>query len=178
MQLNGRNAELFFNNFAGERVHTAIVGDSIFDSICIRNCVTYSLSGGRVEHFHLLLDTLSVYRNVILAVGGNNLSNWSEPREDPSVLVDKVRSLYTAIRGLENGPKVIVCSVLKKNCSHWNIQRLNAVLKHSKLPYFKIHQEIYQSNLFLSDGVHLNLKGRKALACARSTVVREHQLHY
>ena len=70
LQPNGRNVEFILNNFVGESVHTAIVGDSIFDSICIRNCVTYSLSGGRVERFHLLLDTVSVYRNVILAVGG------------------------------------------------------------------------------------------------------------
>ena len=177
LQPNGRNAEFIFNNFVGENVHTAIVGDSIFDSVCIRNCVTYSLSGGRIEQFHLLLDTLSVYRNVILAVGGNNLSNWGEPGEDPSVVVDKLRSLYNAIRGLENCPKVIVCSVLKRNCSYWNIQRFNAVLRHSQLPFFKLHQEVCKSNLFLSDGVHLNLKGRKALACAMNKVVREHQLH-
>ena len=174
LQLNGRNAEFIFDNFVGESVRTAIIGDSIFDSICIRNCVTYSLSGGRVEQFHLLLDTLSVYRNVILAVGGNNLSNWSEPGEDPSVVVDKLRFLYNAIRGLENRPRVIVCSVLKKKCSHWNILRFKAVLRHSQLPFFKLHQEVYKSNLFLSDGVHLNLKGRKALACAVNKVMRKH----
>ena len=102
-------------------MHNEIVGDSIFDSVCIRNCVTYSLSGGRVEQFRLLLDILSVYRNVILAVCGNNLSNWAETGEDPSVLVDNLRSLYNAIGGLENCPIVIVCSVLIRSCSHCNI---------------------------------------------------------
>ena len=142
LRSNGRNAEFIFNDFVCETVHTAIVGDSIFDNVCIRNCVKYSLSGGRVEQFQLLLDTLSVYRNVISAVSGTNLSNWSEPGGDPSVVFDKLRSLYTAIRGPENRPKVIVCSVLTRNFSHWNIQRFNLVLRHSELPFFKLRKEV------------------------------------
>ena len=45
--IDGTTTEFNYNNFFDEEeVHTAIVGDSIFDSICVKYCVAYSLSGG------------------------------------------------------------------------------------------------------------------------------------
>ena len=114
--INGTTTEFIYNNFVDEEaVHTAIVGNSIFDSICVKNCVAYSLSGGKFNQFFVLLDTLAVYRNVILAVGGNNLAARNGPGEDPTDVLEKVRALYRAIRNLANRPRVIVWTVLKRN---------------------------------------------------------------
>ena len=155
--IDDTTTEFNYNNFVDEEAaHTAIVGDSIFDSICVKNCVAYSLSGGKVNQFFVLLDTLAVYRNVILAVGGNNLAARNGPGEDPTDLLEKLRALYSAIRNLANRPRVIVCTVLKRNCTHFNIQRFNAQLSQSNLPFFKLHKEVHKARSFLPDGVHLN----------------------
>ena len=147
--IDGTTAELIFNNFVDEEaVHTAIVGDSIFDSICVKNCVAYSLSGGKVNQFYVLLGTLAVYRNVILAVGGNNLAARNGPGEEPADVLEKVRALYSVIRNLENCPRVIVCTALKRNCTHFNIQRFNAQLTQSNLPFFKLLKEVHKARSF------------------------------
>ena len=175
--IDGTTAEFIYNNFVDdEAVHTAIVGDSIFDSICVKNCVAYSLFGGKVNQFYVLLDILAVYRNVILAVGGNNLTARNGPGEEPADVLEKVRALYSAIRNLANRPRVIVCTVLKRNCTQFNIQRFNAQLSQSNLPFFKLHKEVHKSRSFLPDGVHLNEKGKKELACAINKAMREKQL--
>ena len=50
--IDGTTTEFIYNNFVDEEeVHTAIVGVSIFDSICVQNCVAYSLSGGKLISF-------------------------------------------------------------------------------------------------------------------------------
>ena len=176
--IDGTTTEFIYNNFVDEEaVHTAIVGDSIFDSICVKNCVAYSLSGGKVNQFFVLLDTSVVYRNVILAVGGNNLAARNGPGEDPTDVLEKVRALYSDIRNLANRPRVIVCTVLKRNCTHFNIQRFNAQLSQSNLPFFKLHKEVHKARSFLPDGVHLNEMGRKELACAINKAMRESHLN-
>ena len=176
--IDGTTTEFIYNNFVDdEEVHTAIVGDSIFDSICVKNCVAYSLSGGKVNQFFVLLDTLAVYRNVILAVGGNNLAARNGPGEEATDVLEKIRALYSAIRNLSNRPRVIVCTVLKRNCTHFNIQRFNAQLSQSNLPFFKLHKEVHKARSFLPDGVHLNEKGRKELACAINKAMRENHLN-
>ena len=176
--IDGTTAEFIYNNFVDEEaVHTAIVGDSIFDSICVKNCVAYSLSGGKVNQFYVLLDTLTVYRNVILAIGGNNLAARIGPGEEPADVLDKIRALYSAIRYLANRPRVIVCTVLKRNCTHFNMQRFNAQLTQSDLPFCKLHKEVHKARSFLHDGVHLNEKGRKELACAINKALRENHLN-
>ena len=175
---DGNTTEFIYNNFVDEEaVHTAIVGNSIFDSICVKNCVAYSLSGGKVNQFFVLLDTLAVYRNVILAVGDNNLAARNGPGEDPTDVLEKVRALYSAIRNLANRPRVIMCTVLKRNCTHFEIQRFNAQLSQSNLPFFKLHKEVHKARSFLPDGVHLNEKGRKELACAINKTMRENHFN-
>ena len=133
--------------------------------------------GGEVNQFFVLLDTLAVYRNVILAVGCNNLTARNGPGEDPTDVLEKVRVLYSAIRNLTNRPRVIVCTVLKRNCTHFNIQRFNAQLSQSNLHFFKLDKEVHKARSFLPDGVHLNEKGRKELACAINKAMRENHLN-
>ena len=123
----------------------------------------------------MLLDTLTVYRNAILAVGGNNLAARIGSGEKPADVLEKTRALYSAIRNLENRPRVIVCIVQKRNCTHFNIQRFKAQLNQSNLPFFKLHKEVLKAKSFLLDGVHLNEKGRKELACAINKALRENQ---
>ena len=176
--IDGTTTEFIYSNFVDEEeVHTAIVCDSIFDSIYVQNYVAYSLSGGKVNQFFVLLDTLAVYRNVILAVAGNNLAARNGPGEDPTDVLEKIRALYSAIRNLANRPRVIVCTVLKRKCTHFNIQRFNAQLSQSNLPFFKLHKEVHKRWSFLPDGVHLNEKGRKELACAINKTMRENHLN-
>ena len=149
--IDGTTAKFIYNNFVDEEaVHTAIVGNSIFDSTCVKNCAAYSLSGGKVNQFYVLLDTLAVYRNVILAAGGNNLAARNGPGEEPADVLEKVRALYSAIRNLANRPRVIVCTVVKRNCSHFNIQRFNAQLSQSNLLFFQVAQRSAQSKVFFT----------------------------
>ena len=55
---SGKTLRFLFNKFGNDlETHTAVVGDSIVDSLCVDNCVVYSLSGGKVEDFAYLLDT-------------------------------------------------------------------------------------------------------------------------
>ena len=175
--IDGTTTEFIYNNFVDEEAVHRIVGDSIFDNICVKNCVDYSLSGGKVNQFFVLMDTLAVYRNVILAVGGNNLAARNGPGKDPTDVLEKVRALYSAIRNVANRPRVIVCTVLKRNCTQFNIQRFNAQLSQSNLPFFKLHKEVHKARSFLPDGVHLNEKGRKELACAINKAMQENHLN-
>ena len=56
----------------------------------------------------MLLDTLTVYRNVILAVGGNNLAARNGLGEEPADVLDKIRASYSSIRNLAILPRIIV----------------------------------------------------------------------
>ena len=177
---SGKTFEFIYNNFSNnENIHTAIVGDSIFDNICIDNCVTFSLSAGKIDDFFFLFDTLKPYPNIILAVGGNNLSNRNGgPGEQPPDVLRNIRELYEGIKTLQHSPRVIVCTVLKRlNCEHFNIQSFNAMLTNSNLPYFKLHQEVFKPKGFMPDGVHLNEKGRRDMASAVNKLMIEKGLH-
>ena len=172
----GRQLEFLFSNFANEeKVHTAIIGDSIVDNLCVNNCIVYSLSGGVVSEFHALLDTLTSYRNVILLLDGNNLSKFDAAGQEPEEFFKEIQQLFFEIRNLSHKPKAVVCTVLKRlNAKHTNIDRFNAILTNSSLPSFKMHQEVHKKKCFLeSDGVHLTLQGRQNLACGMNKVLRE-----
>ena len=111
-------------------------------------CIFLIWGGGEINQFYLLLDTLTVYRNVILVIGGNNLAARNEPGEEPADVLDKIRALYSAIRNLANRPRVIVCTVLKRNCTHFNIQRFNAQLTQSDLPFSSYTRKCTKPGLF------------------------------
>ena len=62
---SGKTFEFIYNNFRNnENIHTDIVGDSIFDNICIDNCVTFSITGGKIDDFFCLFDTLKSFPNI------------------------------------------------------------------------------------------------------------------
>ena len=66
---DGRSLEFIYCNFSNEKeVHTAIIGDSIVNGVCIDSCSVFSLSGGKFNDFYELLPTMKSYRNVIVAV--------------------------------------------------------------------------------------------------------------
>ena len=177
---SGKTFEFIYNKFSNnENIHTAFVGDSIFDNICIDNCVKFSLFGGKIDDFFFLFDTLKSYPNIILAVGGNNLSNRNGgPGEQHPDVVRNIRELYEGIKTLQHSPRVIVCTVLKRlNCEHFNIQSFNAMLTNSNLSYFKLHQEVFKPKGFMPDGVHLNEKGRRDMASAMNNLLIEKGLH-
>ena len=93
-EATGGNLEFLCNNFSNfEKLHTAVVGDSIVDSLCVDNCAVFSLSGGRVAQFYYLLDTLNSYRNIILLIGGNNLSFHDEPGQDPEEVFNEIEKI-------------------------------------------------------------------------------------
>ena len=134
--------EFIYNNFSNEEtVHTAVVEDSIVDSLCVNNCSVFSLSGGRVHQFFLLLDTLASYRNVSLILGGHDLSNYGEKGDDAAVgYLQRYGKLYEAIVNLPNKPKVVTCTLLKRlHDKHWNISQFNSMLLSSKMMCFKLH---------------------------------------
>ena len=107
--------EFIYNNFSNEEtVPTAVVGDSIVDSLCVNNCSIFSLSGGRVDQFFILLDTLASYRKVVLILGGNDLANYGEKGDDAAVVLQRYGKLFEAIVNLPNKPKVVACTVLKR----------------------------------------------------------------
>ena len=121
----GKPFEFIYNNFSNNgNIHTSIVRDSIFDNICIDNRGTFSLSGGKIDYFFFLLDT-PTYPNLVLAVGGNKLSNRNGgPGEQPPDVLDclrNIRELNEGIKALQHSPRVIVCTVLKRlNCGNYN----------------------------------------------------------
>ena len=177
---NERSLEFILNNFQSHlELHTVIVGDSIVDNICIDNCLTIPLSGGRVEEFYEILDTVKSYRNVILAVGGNNLSLYDAPGELPEIVIGKIRQLYNRIKCFPHRPKVIVSTVLKMlKANHHYIERYNSQLMNSEIWHFKLHQDVCSRKCFKqSDGIHLTEKGFQELACAFNKCMRENGLN-
>ena len=171
--------EFIYNNFSNEEtVHTAVVGDSIVDSLFVNNCSVFFLSGGRVDQFFLLLDTLASYRNVVLILGGNDLSYYGEKGDDAAGVLQRYGKLYEAIMNLRNKPKVVACTVLKRlHDKHWNISQSNSMMHSSKMMCFKLHQDVYKGKFFQqSDGNHLTTSGFQALACAVNTILRECEL--
>ena len=165
----GRNIEFILNNFQSRlELHTKIVGDSIVDNLCIDNCRTISLPGGRVEDVNEILDTVKSCRNVILAVGGNNLSSYNAPCELPEILIGKIRQLYNRIKCFPHRPKVIVQTVLKRfMANHFYIERYNSQLMNSGIWYFKLHQMCAAGNASKNLTVFILLKkGLQEIACA------------
>ena len=89
------------NNFSNfKQLHTAVVGNSIVDFLCVDKRAVFSLSGGRVAQFYSLLDTLVSYRNSILLIGGNNLSFHDEPGQDPEEVFNETEKFYKSVRAL------------------------------------------------------------------------------
>ena len=121
------SVEFMYSNFSKEEtVHTAVVVDSIVDPLCLNNCSVFSLSGGRVDQFFLLLDTLASYRNVLLILGGDDLSYYGEKGDEAAVVLQRYGKVYEAIVNLRNKPKVVACTVLKRlHDKHWNISKFN-----------------------------------------------------
>ena len=174
----GRSLEFFYCNFSNSKeVHTAIIRDSIVNGICIDSCSVLSLSGGRINDFYDILTTLKSYRNIIVAVGSNNLSQWNEPGEPCESVFQQMKDLRSSIASMEHKPKVVICTVLKRvNARHSKIQDYNSLIVKSNFRYLKLHREISKSTCFKDDGVHLNDKGLQALACAFNKAMRDQRL--
>ena len=164
---HGRTREFIYNDFCNEiGVTTALIGDSIVDNICLNGCFTYSLSGGHINDFFYLLPTLKSYNNIIIALGGNNLSHYNEAGEEPWRVLEQMQSLRNAMLAAENSPNV-VCTVLRRlRANHELIARYNELLINSDMSTFKLHREVTKRRKFNDDGIHLTLKGRRAFACA------------
>ena len=178
-EINGQKLEFLYNNFDNEKkINTAIVGDSIVDSLCVDGCVSLSLSGGRVEQFYALLDTLESYKSVIFIIGGNNLSYFNEAGEEPEIVMGKIRKFYNAIRDLPQKPKVVACTVLKRcQAKHFNIDRFNAMLTSSSINFYRMHQHVHKAKCFKdSDGIHLTEEGFHALACGINKCIIDKKL--
>ena len=176
---NGRSLEFILYNFQSHlELHTVIVGGSIVDNLCIDNCLTISLSGGSVEEFYEILDTVKSYRNVILAVVGNNLSLYDAPGKLPEIVIGKILQLYNRIKCFPHRPKVIVSTVLKRSkANHHYIERYNSQLMNSEIWHFKLHQDVCSRKSFKeSDGIHLTEKRFQELACAFNKCMRENGL--
>ena len=179
-EATGGDLEFLCNNFSNfEKLHTAVVGDSIVDSLCVDNCAVFSLSGGRVAQFYSLLDTLVSYRNIILLIGGNNLSFHDEPGQHPEEVFNEIEKFYKSVRALPQKPTVVICTVLKRlKAKHFNIQRYNSMLTTSDLRFFPMHKEVSKSKCFKeSDGIHLTHKGFCELACGINKAMRDHNLY-
>ena len=174
----GRSLEFIYCNFSNEKeVHTAIIGDSIVNGVCIDSCSVFSVSGGKVNDFYELLPTMKSYRNVIVAVGSNNLSLWVEAGEDPHLVLEQVKDLLSSIASLEHRPNVVICTVLKRlHAKHSNISDFNALVVNSDMRYLKLHREVQSSTCFKDDGVHLNDRGLQQLAYAFNKGLRDHKL--
>ena len=82
------------------------MGDSNVDSLCVDNCAVFSLSGGRVAQFYSLLGTLVSYRNIIIFIGGNNLSFHDEPGQDQEEVFNEIEKFYKSVRALPHKPKL------------------------------------------------------------------------
>ena len=180
-EINGQKLEFLYNNFDNEKkINTAIVGDSIVDSLCVDACVSLSLSGGRVEQFYALLDTLESYKSVIFIIGGNNLSYFNEAGEEPEIVMGKIRKFYNAIRDLPQKPKVVACTALKRcQAKHFNIDRFNAMLTSSSIDFYRMHQHVHKAKCFKdSDGIHLTEEGFHALACGINKCIIEKKLDW
>ena len=165
---NGRIREFLVTNFCNEiSVSRVLLGDSIVDNICLNGCVTYSLRGGCVKDFEQILPNLATYRKVIIALGGNNLSRFDEPGEEPAEVLRQMQQLVTKLKEASNRPDVTVCTVLRRTkAKHDYILKFNELLTKSELSSFKLHREVYKKRNFMEDGVHLTLRGRKIFACA------------
>ena len=175
---DGKGKKRFFQNHNSKEVHTAIIGDSIVNGICIDSCSVLSLSGGRINDFYEILPTLKSYRNIIVAVGSNNLSQWNEPGEPCESVFQQMKDLRSSITSMEHKPKVVICTVLKRvNARHSNIQDYNSLIVKSNFRYLKLHREISKSTCFKDDGVHLNEKGLQELACAFNKAMRDQRLN-
>ena len=176
---SGRTLQFLFNNFGNDlETHTAVVGDSIVDSLCVDHCVVYSLSGGKVEDFAYLLDTLAAYRNIIFMIVGNNLSYYDKPGEEPEEVLKKIQEFRKKLTELPKKPTVIACTVLKRlKANHDNITRFNTMLNLAPMPSFRMHQEVSKAKFFKeTDGIHLTEEGYRALACRINKFFREKNL--
>ena len=148
-------------------VSTVLLDNSIVVNICLNECVTYSLGGGCVKDFEQILPSLATYRKVIIALGGNNLSRFDEPEEEPAEVLRQMQQLVTKLKEAGNRPDVTVWTVLRRTkAKHDYIHKFNELLTKSELSSFKLHREVYKNRNFMEDGVHLTLRGRKIFACA------------
>ena len=173
--VRGKSREFLYTNFVNEvAVETALVGDSIVDNICLNGCSTFSLSGGVVNDFYDLLPTMKSYGKIILSLGGNNLSRYNEPGEEPESVLAQIKDLVDAFAKLENQPRVVVCTVLRRTrANHSYIKTFNDILVNSELSVFNLHRQVYKNRNFLEDGIHLTLRGRKTYACGMKKLRKE-----
>ena len=173
--VRGKSKEFLYTNFVNEvAVGTALVGDSIVDNICLNGCSTFSLSGGVVNDFYGLLPTMKCYGKIILSLGGNNLSRYNEPGEAPESVLAQIKDLVDAFDKLENQPRVVVCTVLRRTrANHFYINTLNRILVNSQLSVFNLHRQVYKNRNFLEDGIHLTLRGSKTYACGIKKLRKE-----
>ena len=155
-------------------VETALIGNSIVYNIRLNGCSTFSLSGSVVNEFNDLLPTMKSYAKIIVSLGGNNLSIYNESGEAPESVLAQLKELVDAIAKIENQPKVVVCTVLRRTKSnHSYINKFNNLLVISELSVFKFHWQVYKNQKFLEDGIHLTLRGRKTYACVIKKLLKE-----
>ena len=115
-----------------------------------------------MNDFYDLLPTMKSYGKIILSLGGNNLSRYNEPGEAPESVLAQIKDLVDAFAKLENQPRVVVCTVLRRTrANHSYINTFNDILVISELSVFNLHRQVYKNRNFLEDGIHLTLRGRK-----------------
>ena len=71
-----------------------------------------------MNDFYDLLPTMKSYAKIIVNLGGNNLSKYNELGEAPESVLAQLKDLVDAIAKLENMPKVVVCTVLRRSKSN------------------------------------------------------------
>ena len=171
--------QVIYNNFANNlEVHTAILGDSIVDSLCMDNCVAFSISGGLETDFKHIAEMCKPYRNIVITLGGNSLlTKERQPFHPASVVLERLNDLYATLRQLPQSPRVVVCSVLKRHPDPRNcIVNFNTALRNSKLPSYNITRELTSMRLYKEDGIHLNEKGFKKPASHLRAAMRQHKM--
>ena len=87
---------------------TALVRGSIVGNVYMNEVSNFSRDGGIVSDFYSILQTLKSYANIVIAVGGNNLSNYGKPGESPEYEIEQLQSLREAILKLEHKPQVVL----------------------------------------------------------------------
>ena len=136
---------------------------------------TFSRDGGIVSDFYPILQTLKSYPKIVIAVGGNNLSDYGKPGESPEYVLEQLKSLREAILKLEHKPQVVLCTVLRRlKDTYDHIKNFNKFLENWEIPSFSLHRQVFKRRSFMDDGVHLTFKGRKNYTCAMKKLRKSH----